>query len=44
MVEEERKAAAMASVVLSNMTTIKAYNLQEHFYEVFTNALKPLAK
>ncbi|WKY16389.1 hypothetical protein Q1695_001220 [Nippostrongylus brasiliensis] len=44
MVEEENKAAQLASVVLSNMSTIKAYNLQEHFYSVFADTLEPLAK
>ncbi|KAK6062300.1 ABC transporter, ATP-binding protein [Cooperia oncophora] len=44
MVEEENKAANLASVVLSNMGTIKAYNLQEHFYSVFATTLEPLAK
>ncbi|PIO55354.1 hypothetical protein TELCIR_23260, partial [Teladorsagia circumcincta] len=44
MVEEENKAANLASVVLSNMGTIKAYNLQEHFYSVFADTLEPLAR
>ncbi|KAK5982845.1 hypothetical protein GCK32_017736 [Trichostrongylus colubriformis] len=44
MVEEENNAANMASVVLSNMVTIKAYNLQEHFYSVFTETLERLAR
>uniref|UniRef100_A0A1I7XKT7 ABC transmembrane type-1 domain-containing protein n=1 Tax=Heterorhabditis bacteriophora TaxID=37862 RepID=A0A1I7XKT7_HETBA len=44
MVEEEKKAANLATVVLSNMSTIKAYNLQEHFYSVFADALRPLTK
>ncbi|CAI4225548.1 unnamed protein product [Auanema sp. JU1783] len=44
MMEEEKKAASLITIVLSNMSTIKAYNLQEHFYSVFTDALKPLSK
>lgn len=44
MVEEENKAANLATVVLSNMSTIKAYNLQEHFYSVFADTLEPLAR
>ncbi|KAI6243621.1 hypothetical protein M3Y99_00024100 [Aphelenchoides fujianensis] len=31
MAEEEKKAANLATVVLSNMSTIKAYTLQSHF-------------
>uniref|UniRef100_A0A7E4UUZ1 P-loop containing nucleoside triphosphate hydrolase protein n=1 Tax=Panagrellus redivivus TaxID=6233 RepID=A0A7E4UUZ1_PANRE len=42
MIEEEKKAANLATVVLSNMSTIKAYTLQEHFDAIFYNALKPL--
>ncbi|CAD6189417.1 unnamed protein product [Caenorhabditis auriculariae] len=44
MVEEEKKAANLTTIVLSNMGTIKAYNLQAHFYNVFTMALKPVSK
>uniref|UniRef100_A0A0K0D598 ABC transporter domain-containing protein n=1 Tax=Angiostrongylus cantonensis TaxID=6313 RepID=A0A0K0D598_ANGCA len=44
MVEEENKAANLATVVLSNMSTIKAYNLQEHFYSIFAQTLEPLAQ
>uniref|UniRef100_A0A8R1HZ19 Uncharacterized protein n=1 Tax=Caenorhabditis japonica TaxID=281687 RepID=A0A8R1HZ19_CAEJA len=44
MVEEEKKAANLATVVLSNMSTIKAYNLQSHFYNVFCDALKPVSQ
>ncbi|KHJ98046.1 ABC transporter, ATP-binding protein [Oesophagostomum dentatum] len=44
MVNEENNAANLASVVLSNMSTIKAYNLQEHFYNIFTKTLEPLAR
>ncbi|PAV76660.1 hypothetical protein WR25_23384 isoform C [Diploscapter pachys] len=44
MMDEEKKAADLTSVVLSNMSTIKAYCLQEHFYSVFVDVLKPLAK
>ncbi|MFH4984811.1 hypothetical protein AB6A40_011520 [Gnathostoma spinigerum] len=44
MAEEEKKAANLATVVLSNMSTIKAYTLQEHFNQIFCDALKPLQK
>ncbi|KAF1748248.1 hypothetical protein GCK72_024715 [Caenorhabditis remanei] len=44
MVDEEKKAANLASVVLANMSTIKAYNLQSHFYNVFCDALKPVSQ
>ncbi|KAK6760030.1 hypothetical protein RB195_021524 [Necator americanus] len=44
MVNEENNAANLATVVLSNMSTIKAYNLQEHFYSIFTETLQPLAR
>ncbi|CAI2357399.1 unnamed protein product [Caenorhabditis sp. 36 PRJEB53466] len=44
MVEEEKKAANLATVVLANMSTIKAYNLQSHFYNVFCDALKPVSQ
>ncbi|CAI5455825.1 unnamed protein product [Caenorhabditis angaria] len=44
MIEEEKKAANLATVVLANMGTIKAYNLQSHFYNVFCEALKPVSK
>ena len=44
MEEEETKAASLVADVLNNMTTIKAYNLQEHFYSVFEKRAEPLAK
>ncbi|EPB79976.1 ABC transporter, ATP-binding protein [Ancylostoma ceylanicum] len=44
MVNEENNAANLVTVVLSNMSTIKAYNLQEHFYSIFTETLEPLAR
>uniref|UniRef100_A0A1I7TC41 ABC transporter family protein n=2 Tax=Caenorhabditis tropicalis TaxID=1561998 RepID=A0A1I7TC41_9PELO len=44
MVDEEKKAANLATVVLANMSTIKAYNLQSHFYNVFCDALKPVSQ
>ncbi|CAJ0610448.1 unnamed protein product, partial [Cylicocyclus nassatus] len=44
MVNEENNAANLATIVLSNMSTIKAYNLQEHFYSIFTKTLEPLAR
>ncbi|VDM24620.1 unnamed protein product [Toxocara canis] len=44
MVEQEKKAANLATLVLSNMSTIKAYTLQEHFNQIFCDALKPLQK
>ncbi|RCN41971.1 ABC transporter, ATP-binding protein [Ancylostoma caninum] len=44
MVNEENNAANLVTVVLSNMSTIKAYNLQEHFYSIFTKTLEPLAR
>ncbi|KAK0405324.1 hypothetical protein QR680_017924 [Steinernema hermaphroditum] len=44
MVEEEKKAANLATVVLSNMSTIKAYSLQEHFNEIFCDALRPIQR
>ncbi|CAB3399339.1 unnamed protein product [Caenorhabditis bovis] len=44
MNEEEKKAANLANVVLANMSTIKAYNLQSHFYNVFCGALKPVSQ
>ncbi|KAK6760032.1 hypothetical protein RB195_021525 [Necator americanus] len=42
MTNEEHKTAHLASLVLSNMATIKAYNLQEHFYSTFNETLNPL--
>ncbi|KAI6210798.1 Multidrug resistance protein pgp-3 [Aphelenchoides besseyi] len=42
MAEEEKKAANLATIVLSNMSTIKAYTLQSHFHAIFHDALKPL--
>uniref|UniRef100_A0A0N5A5R0 ABC transporter family protein n=1 Tax=Parastrongyloides trichosuri TaxID=131310 RepID=A0A0N5A5R0_PARTI len=44
MIEEERKAGNLAHTVLSNICTIKAYNLQEHFRNIFNEALKSLEK
>ncbi|CAJ0582944.1 unnamed protein product, partial [Mesorhabditis spiculigera] len=44
MIEEEKKAANLATVVLSNMSTIKAYSLQTHFYHVFLQALEPVSR
>uniref|UniRef100_A0A1I8A0K1 ABC-type xenobiotic transporter n=1 Tax=Steinernema glaseri TaxID=37863 RepID=A0A1I8A0K1_9BILA len=44
MVEEEKKAANLATVVLSNMSTIKAYSLQEHFNDIFCDALRPIQR
>jgi ABC-type bacteriocin/lantibiotic exporter with double-glycine peptidase domain len=44
MAEEEKKAANLATMVLANMTTIKAYTLQSHFHSIFHNALKPLKR
>ncbi|KJH44078.1 ABC transporter, ATP-binding protein [Dictyocaulus viviparus] len=44
MVEEENKAANLATIALSNMSTIKAYNLQEHFYSIFAQTLESLAR
>ncbi|VDM98402.1 unnamed protein product [Thelazia callipaeda] len=44
MAEQEKKAANLATVVLSNMSTIKAYTLQEHFNNIFYETLKPLQK
>jgi hypothetical protein len=44
MAEEEKKAANVANMVFSNMTTIKAYTLQNHFHTIFHNALKPLRR
>uniref|UniRef100_A0A915PDN2 Uncharacterized protein n=1 Tax=Setaria digitata TaxID=48799 RepID=A0A915PDN2_9BILA len=42
MAEQEKKAANLATAVLSNMSTIKAYTLQEHFNSIFYETLKPL--
>ncbi|CAD5227956.1 unnamed protein product [Bursaphelenchus okinawaensis] len=42
MAEEEKKVANLATIVLSNMGTIKAYGLQDHFDTIFRNALKPM--
>ncbi|KAL3990856.1 ABC transporter family protein [Acanthocheilonema viteae] len=42
MADQEKKAANLATVVLSNMSTIKAYTLQEHFNNIFYKTLKPL--
>uniref|UniRef100_A0A914BWU9 ABC transmembrane type-1 domain-containing protein n=1 Tax=Acrobeloides nanus TaxID=290746 RepID=A0A914BWU9_9BILA len=42
MAEEEKKAANLATMVLTNMSTIKAYTLQAHFESIFCNALRPL--
>ncbi|VDM11233.1 unnamed protein product [Wuchereria bancrofti] len=44
MAEQEKKAANLATAVLSNMSTIKAYTLQEHFNNIFYETLKPLQK
>uniref|UniRef100_A0AC35UF18 ABC transporter domain-containing protein n=1 Tax=Rhabditophanes sp. KR3021 TaxID=114890 RepID=A0AC35UF18_9BILA len=44
ILEEDKKAGALASMVLSNICTIKVYNLQEHFIEMFNDTLKPLEK
>ncbi|VDN83771.1 unnamed protein product [Brugia pahangi] len=44
MAEQEKKAANLATAVLSNMSTIKAYTLQEHFNSIFYETLKPLQK
>ncbi|ETN76893.1 ABC transporter, ATP-binding protein [Necator americanus] len=44
MVQEEANAENLTTVVLSNVTTIKAYNLQKYFYSVFANTLEPLAR
>uniref|UniRef100_A0A8R1XQZ9 Uncharacterized protein n=1 Tax=Onchocerca volvulus TaxID=6282 RepID=A0A8R1XQZ9_ONCVO len=44
MAEQEKKAANLATTVLSNMSTIKAYTLQEHFNNIFYETLKPLQK
>lgn len=44
MAEQEKKAASLATMVLSNMSTIKAYTLQEHFNNIFQETLKPLQK
>ncbi|KAI1716202.1 ABC transporter transmembrane region domain-containing protein [Ditylenchus destructor] len=44
MSEEEKKAANLATVVLTNMSTIKAYSLQTHFDNVFCDALRPLQR
>ncbi|CEF69493.1 LP14331p [Strongyloides ratti] len=44
MLDEERKVANLAHMVLSNICTIKAYNLQRHFINIFNEALKSLEK
>ncbi|GMT33882.1 hypothetical protein PFISCL1PPCAC_25179, partial [Pristionchus fissidentatus] len=44
MIEEEKRAANLSSVVLTNMSTIKAYGLQSHFMGVFEQTLLPLAR
>uniref|UniRef100_A0A0K0DXX6 ABC transporter family protein n=1 Tax=Strongyloides stercoralis TaxID=6248 RepID=A0A0K0DXX6_STRER len=44
MLDEERKVANLAHMVLSNICTIKAYNLQGHFINIFNEALKSLEK
>uniref|UniRef100_A0A0N5CHS2 ABC transporter family protein n=1 Tax=Strongyloides papillosus TaxID=174720 RepID=A0A0N5CHS2_STREA len=44
MLEEERKVANLAHMVLSNICTIKAYNLQGHFKNIFDEALKSLER
>uniref|UniRef100_A0A1I7VQ25 P-loop containing nucleoside triphosphate hydrolase protein n=1 Tax=Loa loa TaxID=7209 RepID=A0A1I7VQ25_LOALO len=44
MAEQEKEAANLATAVLSNMSTIKAYTLQEHFNNIFYETLKPLQK
>ncbi|GMR33914.1 hypothetical protein PMAYCL1PPCAC_04109, partial [Pristionchus mayeri] len=44
MLEEEKRAANLSTVVLTNMSTIKAYGLQSHFMMVFEATLRPLAR
>uniref|UniRef100_A0A0N5AVA3 ABC transporter ATP-binding protein n=1 Tax=Syphacia muris TaxID=451379 RepID=A0A0N5AVA3_9BILA len=44
IIEHEKKVADLATVVLSNMSTIKAYTLQEHFNTLFYDVLKPLQR
>lgn len=38
------KCHFQATVVLTNMSTIKAYSLQTHFDNVFCDALRPLQR
>lgn len=42
--EEEKKTANLATLVMGNMTTIKAYTLQNHFHFLFNIAIKPLER